>query len=211
MDNSTSPVNLRWKETVLLLYEKNTQDQGILKVRDYNQFLTIMSRSDQRLELKYSNLQEHSWLKCQYHHNNLEIRSLEYPRQFILAETDHKILKPRHHSSQYAADDREHRKQVRFRQSDMKVRRNYSLSQRVWEPILAKALTKGDCEFVHISRHLTKILRHTECHESDGAVRWDHILTSKLRIGKKKSASMHSVVLLTNPEWSIVRIKNERL
>ena len=115
INNSTSPVNLWWKETVLLLDAKNNQNQGILKVRDYNQFLTIMSRSDQWLELKYSNLQEHGWLKCKYHHNNLEIRSLGYPRQFILAETDHKILKPRHHSSQYAADDREHRKQVRLR------------------------------------------------------------------------------------------------
>ena len=33
----------------------------------------------------------------------------------------------------------------------------------------------------------------------------------KLRIGTKKSELVHFVVLLTNPEWSIVRIKTKRL
>ena len=36
-------------------------------------------------------------------------------------------------------------------------------------------------------------------------------LLSKLRIGTKKSGLMHSVLLLTNPEWSIVRINTIRL
>ena len=44
-------------------------------------------------------------------------------------------------------------------------------SQRVWTSIPAKALSRRDCEFVDISRHLTKILRH----EADGAARWDHV------------------------------------
>ena len=65
-----------------------------------------------------------------------------------------------------------------------------------------------DCEFVSISKYFTKILRHTSCHES---VSTNMLVLSKLRIGKKNSGSMHSVVLLTNPEWSIVRINRERL
>ena len=51
-------------------------------------------------------------------------------------------------------------------------------SQRVWTLILAKVVTKRDGEFVHISRHLTKILRHGGRHEADGTVRWDHVLTN---------------------------------
>ena len=51
-----------------------------------------------------------------------------------------------------------------------------SFSQRVWKSIPAKTLTKRDCEFVSISKHFTKIL--TGCHEADGAVRWDLVLTS---------------------------------
>ena len=35
-----------------------------------------------------------------------------------------------------------------------------------------------DYEFVFISKHFTKILRHGCCHEADGAVRWDHVLTN---------------------------------
>ena len=50
-------------------------------------------------------------------------------------------------------------------------------SQRVWKSVQAKALINKDCEFVSISRHLTKILRRTSCHESGGAVRWEHVLT----------------------------------
>ena len=42
----------------------------------------------------------------------------------------------------------------------------------------AAALTKRDCEFIEITRQFTRILRHTCCPESHGAVRWDHVLTS---------------------------------
>ena len=35
MDNSASPVNLSWTETVLRLYAENTQSREILKVRNY--------------------------------------------------------------------------------------------------------------------------------------------------------------------------------
>ena len=51
-------------------------------------------------------------------------------------------------------------------------------SERVWKSSPAKALTKRDCESASISKHFTKILRHTGHHESPGAVRWDHVLTS---------------------------------
>ena len=90
------------------------------------------------------------------------------------------------------------------------------LSQRVWKLIPAETFTQRDCEFVHISRHFTKILRHTGCHESDGAVRWNHVLTrmpsaEQTLYWKKESGLMHFVVLLTKSEWSIVRIKTGRL
>ena len=34
-----------------------------------------------------------------------------------------------------------------------------------------------DCEFVDISKHFSKILRHGGCHEADGVVRWTHVWT----------------------------------
>ena len=45
--------------------------------------------------------------------------------------------------------------------------------------IPAKASTKRDCEFGHISRHFTEILRHGGCHEADWAVRWDHMSSAE--------------------------------
>ena len=53
---------LLWMETALHIDAENTPNQEILRVGDYKQFLPIMPRSDQWLELK--------WLKYKYHHNN---------------------------------------------------------------------------------------------------------------------------------------------
>ena len=47
LDTSILPMNMVCMETVQLLHAENTRSQGILKMRDYKQFSTIMSRSDQ--------------------------------------------------------------------------------------------------------------------------------------------------------------------
>ena len=47
MDKFTLPMNLLWMETALLLYAEQAQNQEILKVRDYKEFLPVTSKSDQ--------------------------------------------------------------------------------------------------------------------------------------------------------------------
>ena len=115
-------MNLLWMETALLFYAENTHNQRILKVRGYNQFSPIMSRSHQCLELKYSNLQE-LWLRYKYRYNNQEkVLGTNITRNWTIRTTIYynrerlttQILKPRHRSSQWAAGDREHRKQKKF-------------------------------------------------------------------------------------------------
>ena len=107
------------------------------KNQDYKLFSRIMSWSDQWLELKYSNLQEHWWLKCKYRDSNQEIRSgsvyheglnsthCNFFRQRLII----KILKLRHHSSRQAAGAREHRYQVDIRLSEIKLRQSQSSCQ----------------------------------------------------------------------------------
>ena len=137
--------------------------KDILKVRDHKQFLPIMSTSDQRLELKYSNLQELLVIEVQVQSKQpgnskswvrISREVQPHTRQVIPTETNHQQLKPRHHSSQSAAGDREHRKPLHIRQSDIKVRQSQSLYQMV-----SVNETRRDCEFVDISRHFKKILR----------------------------------------------------
>ena len=60
-DNSTLSMNLLTMKTVPLRCAENTQSHGTLKIWDHKQFLSIMSRSDQWLALKYSKLQELWW------------------------------------------------------------------------------------------------------------------------------------------------------
>ena len=79
--------------------------------------------------------------------------------QFILTVTDHQNLE---------ASDREHRKPK-------------LVSNGFRQLVPAKASTKRDCEFVDISKHSRKNLRHAGCHESDGAVRWGHVSTNMPR------------------------------
>ena len=50
-------------------------------------------------------------------------------------------------------------------------------SQRKWRIILAKAKHKRDCEFRHISKHVTRVLRHKGCQEADGAEQWANALS----------------------------------
>ena len=130
-------------------------------------------------------------MKYKYRYNNQEIRSLgcEYPeelsntaRQFVPAGTDHQILEAA--SSQQSISCGRPRAQatgghspVRYKAAPKPKLFSIGGSQRAWKLTRAKALTNRICEFVENSRHLTNILRHTGCHESDGAVRWDHVLT----------------------------------
>ena len=101
MDKFTLPMNLLWMETALLFYAEKAQNQEILKVRYYNNFLPVTSKSDQLLDLNTSIMQELWWLKCKRRHNNQEILSLgcgnyeefeQYARQYISPETDHQYL-----------------------------------------------------------------------------------------------------------------------
>ena len=128
---STLTMNLFWKETVLLLEAENTQNQDTLKVRNYKQFLPMMSRSDQWPESKYSNLYELWWLKYMYRHNNRKFEIENAHDNLIPQRPTTNILRPRHHSIQWAAGDREHREQVEIRQPDTKLHQSRSLHQLV--------------------------------------------------------------------------------
>ena len=106
----------------------------------------------------------------------------KHARHCLPTETDHQNSEAA--SSQQPRSCGRPRAQVTSRPSPVRYKAapkpklfSIGFSQRVWKPIQAKALTKRDCEIVSISRHVTKILRHTGCHESDGVLRWDHVLT----------------------------------
>ena len=54
----TLPMNLLSMETALLLNAEKAQNQEILKVRDYKMFFPVTSKSDRRLDLNTSIMQE---------------------------------------------------------------------------------------------------------------------------------------------------------
>ena len=208
LDNSTLQMNLLWKETVLLSYAEDRRAKEFSTLEIYKQFLTIISRSDQWPELKFSNLQELWWLKCKYRDNNQEIRSLgcAYREEIKNTHDNFSYWDCHQHletvSSQQSQSCGPPRAQVTSGRSPVRYEAapdSTGFSQRVWKSIPASALTNRECEFVSISRHFTKILRHTGCHESDGAVR------------ENKRGLMPEVVPLTNLEWCIVRVAMERL
>ena len=120
----------------------------------------------------------------------------QYTRQFIFTETDHQNLEAA--SSQQSTSCGRPRAQVTSGHSLVKFKAapkpkliSIGFRQRVWKSIAAKDFTKMDCEFVSNSKHFTKILRHTGCHESDGALRWYHVLTIMPNAEPKKSGMMH--------------------
>ena len=49
-----------------------------------------------------------------------------------------------------------------------------------------KRSPEKDCEFVPIFKHFTKTRLHGGCHEADGAVRRDHVLTNVPSANKEK-------------------------
>ena len=161
-----------------------------------------------------TNTQEIGSLGCEYHEdlNN-------YARQFVPTETDHQNLEAV--SSQQSmgcgrpsAQETVGNSPVRYKAAPKKKLILIGFSQRVWKMIHAEALTKRDCEFVHISKHFTKSLRHTHWQEADGALRGNHVwqtchVPSTLSTWTEKSGLMHLVALLKNPARSIERITTE--
>ena len=103
-----------------------------------------------------------------------------------------KILEPCFRRRQYAAGDREHKEQVDIRQSDIKLRQSQSPDQLVSVNEFGNQSTKKDSEFVRISKHFTKILRRTGCHESkdqyDGIMFWQacQVLSKTQNWNKRK-------------------------
>ena len=94
-------MNLLWMETFLLHDAENTQQREILKVRDFQQFSMIMSRSDHWLELKYFKLAGTFAIEVQVPSQQWRIskswvrilRELEqYDRNLIITVTDHQNL-----------------------------------------------------------------------------------------------------------------------
>ena len=119
------------------------------------------------------------------------------------------ILKSCHHSCQWAAGDREHKNQgqepggqspVRYKAAPKPEQKTTGFSQRVRTLIPAKALTKRDCEFVR------------GCHEADGAVRWDHVLTNmpsaeQTPVSGLRSGWVQMVVLVEDQNGTILYIR----
>ena len=152
-----------------------------------------MSRLDLWLELKYSSLQELWWM-CKYRHKHpgnkkswVRIsRGLEqHTRQFVPTETDHQNLEDVSLQQSVgcgrpSAQETGGNSPVRHKAAPKPKPKLISIgfSPQVWKMTHAEALTKRDCEFVHISQHFTKILRHTRWHEADGALRGNHVWTN---------------------------------
>ena len=90
-----------------------------------------------------------------------------------------KILEPCFRRSRRV--EGEHRRKVNTRFGQEAARKPklilIGFSQRDWKITWARAQHKRNCEFVNISKHFTKILRHGGCHGADGAVRWTLVLT----------------------------------
>ena len=192
-------------------------------IRDYNQFWTIMSRSNQWLKLKYSNLRNFDdWSTSTVTtRRNFDVLGAYITKNrttrttIFLTETDTASSQQSISCGRLRAQGTGGQSPVSYKPEPKPKPISIGFSQRVWKSISAKAPTKIFGEFVSISKNFTKIPRHTGCHESDGAVRSDHVLKSMQRAEQTQSWDtekwMPLVVLLTNPDWSIVRVKTERL
>ena len=195
---STLTMNLFWKETVLLLEAENTQNQASLKVRNYKQFLPMMSRSDQWPEAKYSNLYELWWLKYMYRHNNREIRNWKCARQFNPTETDHQHSEAA--SSQHSVSCGRPRAQgtggnspARYKAAPKPKLVSVGFSQRIWESISAKALTKKG---LWIRKHLQALhADHTTCRLSwiRRSSTMDNVFTSTSSAGQTQKWNRRKV------------------
>ena len=55
---------------------------------------------------------------------------------------------------------------------------------------MANAKDKRDCEFKILSKHFTKILRHGDSHEADGAVRLSHHVHDDSEIHAERNGNL---------------------
>ena len=224
-NNSKSPMNPLWTETVLLLLcreyseprkSQNSRLQAVLtdhvKIGPVTGIEVLKSAGTLVIEVQVPSQQpgnKKAWVR--------KSRGIDqYARQLILTETDHQH--PEAVPSQQSMTCG--RPQGNWWKFASHIQRpkltSIGLSQRVWKLMPAETFTQRDSEFEHISWHVTKILRHGDSHEADGAVRWDHVLANipsaeQTLYWKKESGLMHFAVLLTKSEWSVMRIKTGRL
>ena len=186
LDFSILPMNLSWTERVLLLHAETTQGQLIVEIQSLQAILNdhVKIGPVTRIEV-FEYLQNfgfrststattpgnlNSWV-C------ISRASEQYARLCIPKETEHKnsgaVLSFQSSScGRPRAQTQGVQSPARYKTAPKPKLVPIGFSQRNWKICQAKTKHKRVCEFRHMSKHFTRLLRHGSCHEAHGAVRW---------------------------------------